>query len=304
MTAIRKPVFCLVVVALTVTSGLWAQDRIEAFTKPSGDATLSFVRPGRVAKVLVKEGDEVKAGQELIRLDDEAELAQLEQLKAQAEDDTRVRAAEAQLAQRKVDLKQKEEAFDKGAVTKMEVEHAALEVTISDLSLELAQFQRKQDQRKYQEACIQHSRMRLKSPIDGVVERPIPGPGSVMTQGLVEAGESVDALEDVIRVVKIDPLWVDAPVPLGRARRLKRGGRAVVEFETDDVSRPLLVDAGIAHIAAIADAASGTLTVRVEAPNPTGRPAGERVYVSFPDGKETASPGGRKPAGVAARPPE
>ena len=302
MTARRKPVLSLVLVALGAGASLAAEERIEAFTKPSSDATLSFVRPGRVAKVLVKEGDEVKAGQELIRLDDEAELAQLEQLKAQAEDEIRVKAAEAKLAQMKVDLKQKEWAFDNGAATKMEVDHAVLEVKISELSLDLTEFTRKQDQRKYHEACIQHARMRLKSPIDGVVERPLPGPGKPLAQGLVEEGESVDALEQVIRVVKIDPLWVDAPVPLGRARRLKKGGKAVVEFETDDVSRPLLVDARITHIVAVADAASGTLTVRVEAPNSTGRPAGERVYVSFPGGKRTASPGGSKAGKVAARP--
>jgi RND family efflux transporter MFP subunit len=297
-------VLSLGLVGLVAGVSLGAEERIEAFTKPSRDATLSFIRPGRVIEVLVKEGDAVKAGQELIRLDDEAELAQLEQLKAQAEDDTRVRAAEAQLAQKKVDLKLKELAFDKGAATKMEVDHAELEVTISELSLELAKFTQKQDQRKYREACIQHARMRLKSPIDGVVERPVPGPGSVLTQGLVEEGESVNALEPVIRVVKIDPLWVDAPVPLGVARRLKRGGKAVVEFESDGASRPLLVNARIAHIVAVADAASGTLTVRVEAPNRARRPAGERVYVSFPEERKTASPGRSKAGKLAARPSE
>jgi len=297
-------VLSLVLVGLAAGASLGAEERIEAFTKPSRDATLSFIRPGRVIEVLVKEGDAVKAGQELIRLDDEAEVAQLEQLKAQAEDDTRVRAAEAKLAQMKVDLKQKEWAFDKGAATKMEVDHAELEVTISELSLELVKFQQKQDQRKYNEARIQHARMRLKSPIDGIIERPVPGPGSVLTQGLVEEGESVDALEPVIRVVKIDPLWVDAPVPLGRARRLKRGGKAVVEFEADGAGRPLLVNARIAHIVAVADAASGTLTVRVEAPNRARRPAGERVYVSFPEERKTASPGGSKAGKLAARPSE
>ena len=62
---------------------------IAAITRPSEDVTLSFVMPGRIAKVLVKEGDEVKAGQLLVQQDDAAELVQLEQLKAEAEDTVR-----------------------------------------------------------------------------------------------------------------------------------------------------------------------------------------------------------------------
>jgi len=280
-----KPTWNLALAVVLLASAAMAQERIEAITRPSEDVILAFVRPGRVAKVHVKEGDEVKVGQELMRLDDEAEVAKLQQLKAQAEDSTRVRAAEAELDQRRVDLKKTRWAFDRGAATELEVEHAKLDVTISELRLQLSQFQQKQDQRAYQEAEIQLSRMRLKSPIDGRVERL-----------LVEPGESADALEKIAQVVKINPLWIDVPVLLGQARRLRKDGKAVAEFESEDVSKPLAVGGKIIHIAAVADAASGTLTVRVESPNPTNRPAGEHVFVSFP----RASAGGRARPGSTA----
>ncbi|HUS91617.1 MAG TPA: efflux RND transporter periplasmic adaptor subunit [Phycisphaerae bacterium] len=274
-----RPIRIMALAALLIASAAPAQERIEAITKPSGDVILAFVRPGRIAKVLVKEGDQVRAGQEMMRLDDEAEAAKLEQLKAEAEDQTRVLAAQAQLAQRKVDLKKMEQALEQGAATPMEVEHAKLDVTISELSLQLAEFQRKQAERAYKEAQIQLDRMRLLSPIDGRVERV-----------LVEPGESADALEKIAQVVKIDPLWIDVPVPLEPARRLKAGGPAEVEFGPDESGKPKRVGAKIIHTAAVADAASGTLTVRVEAPNPTGRPAGEHVYVSFPPAEAAAAP--------------
>ena len=254
------------------------QDRIEAITRPSQDVTLSFVRPGRIGEVLVKEGDKVKKDQVLMRLDDKAELAQLEQLKAQAEDETRVKAGEAKLAQTRVDLKKTEWAQTVGAATKMEVDHAELEVTIAELSLVLAKFERSQDQRKYQEATIQHERMRLVSPIDGVVENLE-----------VEAGESADATTKAARVVKIDPLWIDVPVPLAPARKLAKGkGNAVVEFGEDEAVKPIQARGNIIHIAAVADSASGTLTVRVELANAAHRQAGEHVYVSFPSAGKTA----------------
>ena len=280
MRMLVRPMLALPFVMLLSCPALRAQERIEAITRPSGDVTLSFVRPGRVAKVLVKEGDGVKASQELILLDDEAEAAQLEQLKAQAEDETRAKAAQAQLAQRKVDLKKLEWAQKQGAATELEVEHAKLDVTISELSLRLAQFERKQDRRKYEEAMIHLDRMRLRSPIDGKVERPVDAMGK--PRAVVAPGESVNALERIVRIVKIDPLWIDVPVPVGPARRLRTGtGNVVVEFQ-NDVSAPLRASGKITHIAAVADAKSDTLTVRVEVPNPGGRPAGEHVYVSFP----------------------
>ena len=245
-----------------------------AVTKPSQDTVLSFVRPGQVAEVLVKEGDTVKAGQVLMRQDDKAELAQMEQLKAQAESDTHVRAADAQLAQSRVDLKKIEGA--QGAATELELDHAKLDVTIAELRLDLAKFDQKQAKLKYEEMRLQIDRMRLVSPIDGVVERL-----------LVEPGESVEAAGKIAQVVQIDPLWIDVAAPLAVARALKKGeSTAAVEFDSADPARRSSVSGKIIHIAAVADSASGTLTVRVECPNAARRPAGEHVYVSFPAKKD------------------
>ena len=272
------------------------QDRIEAITRPSQDVTLSFVQPGRVSAVLVKEGDKVKKDQVLMRLDDTVELAQIEQLKAQANDETRIKAAEAQLAQKRVDFKQTQWANTVGAATKMEVDHAELDVTIAELSLALAKFERSQDQRKYTVATLQHDRMRLVSPIDGVVENLE-----------LEAGESADTTtKEAARVVQIDPLWIDVPVPLAPARKLTRGkANAVVEFSEDETVKPLRAKGNITHIATVADSASGTLTVRVELANPTHRQAGEHVYVSFPPaGATTRTPASAAPVASAAHSPK
>ena len=261
----------LICVLLAAGTPMATQEKVEAITRPSQDVVLSFVRPGQVAEVLVKEGDTVKAGQVLMRLDDKAEQVQMEQLKAQADDTTRLQAAEAQLAQRRVDLRKTEVANKQGAATDLEVDHARLDVKIADLSLELAKFEQSQAQMKYREAAAQIERMRITSPIDGVVERL-----------LVEPGESVEAAEKIAQVVQIDPLWVDVPVPLDEARSLTKGAsNALVEFDRDVPSRKSTIAGKIIHIAAVADSASKTLTVRVECPNPSKRPAGEHVYLSF-----------------------
>ncbi|MCK4625164.1 MAG: efflux RND transporter periplasmic adaptor subunit [Phycisphaerae bacterium] len=241
---------------------------IEAITKPSKDVTLSFVRPGQIAGVLVKDGQYVKPGQILVQLDDLAEQAQLAQLKAEAEDTTHIKAAKAKLDQMDLDYKKIKKAKESDAATEMAVEHARLDVTIAQLSHELSRFQHKQNKRKHKEFELRVGRMRLKSPIAGRVERVF-----------VEKGESVDSLQEVVRIVNIDPLWIDVPVPLQQARRLKSGRIAQVAFDKAGKEK---VDGKIVHIASVADAASDTLNVRVELPNRSNRPAGEKVYVRFP----------------------
>jgi RND family efflux transporter MFP subunit len=245
---------------------------IAAITVPSADVALSFVQPGRIAEIHFKEGDAVKAGDALVQLDDTADQVRLAQLRAESENLTNIQAAEASLAQKRVDLKKLEIAAERNAATELEVEHAKLDVTIAELSLKLAVFEHEQTKRKYDEAKIQVGNMTLKTPIDGSIEKID-----------VETGESVNALESVARIVKIDPLWIEVPVPVASTVNLKYGNPAKVQFPTpDNVS----IDGTIVFIGAVADAASGTLRVRVELPNRANRPAGEHVRVSFPTSQD------------------
>ncbi len=270
-------VFCLAAGAPAGSAQTSAATSVRAITRPSADTTLSFVQPGRIAAVHFKEGDAVKAGQILVQQDDAAEQVLLAQLKAQSEDTTQIRASEASLAQKKVDLQKLEKAAANNAATALEVEHAKLDVTIAQLSLELARFEHEQAGRKYQEQKTRVEHMQITSPIDGSVEKID-----------VEVGESVNTTIQAIQVVQTDPLWIDAPVPLAQAIDLKAGKTAQVTFGlSDKQTRDESTTAGsvtpgrIIFVAAVADAASGTLRVRIEVPNKARRPAGEHVLVTF-----------------------
>jgi len=261
---------------------------VEAFSRPRRDVALSFMRPGVVAKVLVAEGDRVKAGQAIIQLDDSAERIQVEQLRAEAEDMIRIEAAQAQWNQTQVDLKKIERAFLSGGATELELQHAKLDVEIKRLTLELERFNKKQNELKYQEAKVMLDRMRMLSPIDGTVETVA-----------VKEGEGVEALARVVRVVQTDPLWIDVPVPLEQGPHgLAIGRAATVVFDSGD-GEHRRATGKIIKIGSVADAAGGTLDVRVEVANPSHRPAGERVYVTFPP-PEAA--GGIGPDVVTSRP--
>lgn len=263
-----KSSWIICVVVLSTLQAASSDVGVRAITVPSADITLSYVQPGRIARVYFKEGEWVKAEQVLIQQDDAVEQIQLAQLEAASEDTTQIQASEASLAQKRVDLQKLEKAAANNAATELEVEYAKLNVKMAELSLKLAEFEHEQAKRKYSELKTQIEKMSLKSPINGRIEKIH-----------VETGESINALADVVRVVQIDPLWIDVPVPLVKATALSYGKTAKVMFP--DPNRASL-EGRIIYIAAVADAASSTLRVRIEVPNKSNRPAGEHVEIIFP----------------------
>jgi RND family efflux transporter MFP subunit len=250
---------------------------LEARTAPSKDVTLSFTQGGRIESLNFKEGDLVQAGQQVAKLDDSVERAQLAQLEAQSKDTTQIEARQAELDQKLVDLEKFERAAAQNAVSPLEIQHARLDTTIAELAVRIAKFQHEQDQRKYEEAKIRVEMMRLKSPIAGRIEE-------------IDAreGQAVDAAQDVLRVVEIDPLWVDVPVPLATAQRLTTGQTARVTFPGGTASEGKIV-----FVAAVADFASATLKVRLEVPNEPKRPGGEKVSVTFSAATRASAPTSR-----------
>ena len=262
-------------VALSADASSTEEGALKAFTRPSQDVELRFLRPGRIAQVMVKRGDTVKAGDLLVQLDDEAERTAVELQKAVAEDTARVKAAKADRDQKRVDFKKLKSAFEKGVATEWELDHARLDVTISELSVQLATLQHSQEVKKLHETLILLERMKLRSSIDGKVDDIV-----------VEAGESVDAQSPVARVVNIDPLWIDVAVPLKQMDDLEPSGSVVVKYVRAGKAAHA---ARIQHIKATADPASETLGVLLELPNPEGRPSGEHVHVLFaPRGRTDA----------------
>lgn len=282
-TAIRA--LCLAALAALAGAGDPSADDsvrpVKAITAPSKDLTLAFTRQGQIAQVLVREGQRVRAGQVLARLEDSVERTQVSLLKAKADDTSAVRAAEVQLVRAKRIVKRVQKAYAEQAAPESELEEARTAEALAELAFQQARLDHQLDQVKHQEAQLALDRMRLLSPADAEVER-VP----------VETGEAVDALAPVLRLVQTDPLWIDAPVPLALARKLAPGDAAAVRFASDGAG----AKGKVIRVRRVADAASMTLEVRVELPNPARRPAGEQVSLRFAPRTRASgvSPGAKK----------
>ena len=235
-------------------------------TDASVDAWLSFPLSGLVKEVLVRQGDWVKKGQPLIRLDGRVQRAEVMLLEAQAQDTVRIEAAQAQLENARVNRDKVQQAHDSSqAASELELREAKLEVEIKELSLQLAEFEHLQDQRKYEQAKAVLELMELTSPSDGVVE-----------QLKVREGESSEGATPAVRLANVDPLWIDVPVLLEAAEHLKVGQAVLVGFDRQCTER---LEGHIIHVASVA--AVGKLTVRIELANPQRKPAGARAWVAF-----------------------
>lgn len=261
--------------------------RIDAITKPSAERKQSFPRPGLIAKVLVKEGQDVKAGDVLVEQDFSAEQVELQVQKkiAEEQDELKIQAAQKTLDSKKVELANIRKA-DNGA-SELERERAALDVEIAQLQLQNAQTERKLDTLKVQQLERTIDRMRIRSEIDGKIE-----------EIMVKSGESADALTKVVRVVSIDPLWLDVAMPMTSARllekRIAQGQTPIIDvvFPPDDAvaDAPQTVGAKVVKLSQVADAAARLRMVRLEVPNPARRPAGERVEVILPVADKNQQP--------------
>jgi RND family efflux transporter MFP subunit len=238
---------------------------IMAVTIPSADVVLSFIQPGRIASVHVKEGDLVRENQVLVRQDSAAENEQLMMIKEESEDMTQIESQKASLTQKKEYLKSLIWAAERGSATEAEIEDAKLDVKIAELSLKSAEFNHEQSKRRYREAKIRFDNMTVRSPLSGRVNKVE-----------VEVGESINSLTNAVRVVKTEPLWVDVHVPFEDSDRLKVNQTAQVIFPD---SGQETVTGTVIFISTVADAASSTLRVRIEIPNNSHRPAGQQVRV-------------------------
>lgn len=200
---------------------------------PGMDVKLAPLVPGRLARVLVAEGDRVKAGQVLAQL----EATPLRDAVAQAE--AQLAQARAQAANASAKLSRALQAFDAGVAAGQEVDDAKLADQSARSAVRTAQA-------ALSTARNAQARGELRAPFDGVVAKVS-----------AASGEPVDPSRTVVEVARIDVLELRAPVSPSVARLLHAGQAAEIDGQK----------AAVAAVAPVVDPATGSLLVRIRVPN-------------------------------------
>ena len=167
----------------------------------SGTATLEAEREaqvvakasGTIVELMVEEGDKVRAGQVLARLDSDRQQLEVERL-------------EAMLNRLENDLRRSKELFEK-------------RLTSSEAH-ERARFDLAQQQAAYDLAKLDLSYTRIIAPFDGVI-----------TQRLVKEGNLVQVHQPLFRLDDFDPLLAVLNVPERELRTLKPGMTVAMQVD-------------------------------------------------------------------------
>jgi RND family efflux transporter MFP subunit len=253
----------------------------KAFTRPSKDVQIGFSIPSQVKEILATAGKVVRQGDLLIRGDDEEDAALLELQKIRAKSKASVDKQNAQLELANLEYSRLQEAEARGSANPQELDRARIAVAAATADLEVATVQQAQEELEVKRRQARVDRLRLTAPFDGVVDAVI-----------VDLGQALQESEKVLRLVDIDPLWidVDTPTDLTVRQKTKPGDPAWVLMDVAGI--PTVVQAKVLEVAPTADASSRTRKVRVELANPKVGPdaatietrqfvAGEPAWVRF-----------------------
>ena len=241
-------------------------ENYEGVTEPSADVSASFTVQSLVKNVLVKEGDFVKNGQLLAVQNRDVQEQELKRLQKELDGGIASTKAKIEIDYYRKDLINLGEAFKKGATSQKEINDVELALKTAELSLKEATLSDQLTALKIKELESSLKDYELRTPVDGIIEKLS-----------IDSGESPRPGEEHIRIVSIDPMWVEIPTPRNIAMKLKKGGKASVLFP--EVRTPQL--ANIIFISPVVDTASDTVRVKVQLPNPKKRLVGERVQVDF-----------------------
>jgi RND family efflux transporter MFP subunit len=223
--------------------------------------------PGVLGAVHAERSDLIEQGQVLAELASEVERASVALAKARSVMEHDIELGEINLAFEQRKQKRVGSLYQKKAVSFHDIDKAETDAALSGWKLRQARdvFQLRQLELRKARAVLRQKTVR--SPIQGVV-----------VQRFKSEGEYVED-QPILRIAQLDPLSVEAIVPMELFGQVRRGMRAVVVPETV-ASTP--VQASVKLVDRMGDAASGTFGVRLEIPNQDhGLPAGLKCTVRF-----------------------
>lgn len=256
-------------------------------TRPNETRELAIVTRGVIAKVLVKEGDPVKAGQLLLQQDVRMEQLKLQGLQIQAASDTEIHKAEQELDLADAQYKNVASAAS-GVYAPIDLKTKQVEYEVAKLKLQDARDTKELKKLDADSQSVLIDMMSTRSPIDGVVAKLDIGVGEISDPGKPAS----------ITIVQNDPLKVEAMVQTAVAASLKVGQSASVRYVNETQWRP----ATIIFLSPVVSA-GGLRMVKLTMPNPILREAGREVRVRFDAPAQPTADAARSASNAAAPAP-
>lgn len=245
------------------------QNSYPAITKPTDELALPFSYAGVVMEVYVREGDKVKAGQKLMKLDDRIDQATLAYLLIDANSPLKVEYARKSRDEKQVKYQRLLELYKNQAASELEMKEAELNAELAVTQLALSEEEQQTAKFKAEGQAVKVGLAVLKSPIDGIVR--------TINSKQGEYADPQQSQRAACVVVKNDPLKVEVYLPSPVAHKLSYGQELDVVYPDE---KPM--KAKITLLDPVVDAGSGMRRVWLEMRNPDNRESGTQVQVQVP----------------------
>ena len=260
-------------------------------------ATVSAQITGTLTDVLIEEGEHVKAGQVLARLENEAQSASLAQAQAQFNAAQALLGEyDAQLEQARRDLKRDEDLVARHLVSEQALEAAATQVRSFEAQTESQRRQIDLAQAAVKGAKVELGYTTIRAPFAGVIVAKAAQPGEIVAPGSAGGGFTRTG---VGTIVDMDSLEIEVDVNESYLYQVTAG--QVVQA-TLDAYPHWDIPAHVIAIIPTADRSKATVKVRIGLDQKDPRILPDMgVRVSFQE--DSGKRGGRNASNTAVEPP-
>ena len=243
---------------------------------PSAIVGVSTAVPGVLESVSVKRSDRVEKGQLLAALESDVEVVERDLARVRAETEAAVKLREVSLMFDQRSLRRVKSLHRDKVISIEDKDKAEREATLAGWRLQDARDLLRQRALELQRSEQVLTRRQVHSPIDGII-----------AQRLHHPGEYVEDTP-ILRIAQLDPLYIEAIVPMTEFGSIKPGMRATVASE---INPDNLHSAEVVVVDGMGDAASGTFGIRLSLPNPDYRiPAGVKCQMRLEKPQVAAVP--------------
>lgn len=249
------------------SAGAASSGTLGCLIEPDKVADLGSAVIGVLDSLRVERGDVVRKGQVLAVLRNDVERATAEVARSRAATEADLRSAEASRDLARQKMRRAEDLVAKNYVAQQALDQARADFQVAEQKVLQTREQLRVWSREVGVAEAQVGLRTIRSPFDGVV-----------VERYLSLGERVEE-KPIFKVAKIDPLRIEVIVPAARFGTIRVGEVASVK---PDLPNAASVDASVALVDRVVDAASNTFRVRLALPNPgNALPAGLRCRITF-----------------------
>jgi RND family efflux transporter MFP subunit len=251
--------FILLLLYFALYSSVIIADDIVGISKPIHDMDLSVPVDGVIAKIQVKEGQKVKKGDELLRLDDRLYIREANRRDLILKDSTRLNTSQHNKEILKKLLENTNKLYvTRGAVSEEEVKKLTMQYNSLVGEINTLSAEKKREQVEYDIAKEQIEQRVLRTPINGVIADIVP-----------DVGEWAEPSKMLIRVVDTSKglLEININVNLLHKQQLHTNSKVDIEFLGGSVIKKQGI---VVFISPVVDTSSSLVRLNIEYDNQDG----------------------------------